>query len=175
LWRDPAVDGLKTGHTESAGYGLAASAHRGGMRLVSVVMGADSEKSRADETQKLLNYGFRFFETHRLYQAGEELTRVQVWKGEAENVAIGVDRDIFVTIPRGQYENLQAKTDVLSVLTAPLAANAELGQLVVTLGDEVQAEAPLLALESVAEGGFWTRFSDSVSLWFHDFTADEDE
>ena len=172
LWRDPAVDGLKTGHTEAAGYCLAASAHRNGMRLISVVMGSDSEKTRAEETQKLLNYGFRFFETHKLYEAGQELRKEKVWKGASDSIALGVDRDIFVTIPRGQYNSLQAQTDILSVLTAPLVADAELGQLMVMLGDEVQVSAPLLALESVAEGSFWRRLSDSVSLWFHDFSED---
>jgi D-alanyl-D-alanine carboxypeptidase (penicillin-binding protein 5/6) len=174
LWRDPAVDGLKTGHTEAAGYCLAASAQRGGMRLISVLMGAASEKSRADETQKLLNYGFRFFETHRLYEAGQELEQVKVWKGAAEKISLGINEDLWITIPRGQYGNLEAKMDILTVLTAPIQAQTELGQLNVSLGDEVQASVPLLALGSVAEGSFWTRFSDSLSLWFHDFTSDDD-
>lgn len=172
LWRDPAVDGLKTGHTASAGYCLAASAKRGGMRLISVVMGSDNEKTRADETQRLLNYGFRFFETHRLYAAGEELRKVQVWKGASEQVGLGIDHDLYVTIPRGQYESLRAETDLPSVLTAPIARAAELGRLRVMLGDEQQAAVALLALDAVPEGGFWRRFSDSIALWFHD--PDED-
>ncbi len=172
LWRDPAVDGLKTGHTTSAGYCLAASAKRGGMRLISVVMGSDNEKTRADETQRLLNYGFRFFETHRLYTAGEELRKVQVWKGASEQVGLGIDRDLYVTIPRGQYESLRAETDLPSVLIAPIARETELGRLRVMLGDEPQASVALLALDAVPEGGFWRRFSDSIALWFHD--PDED-
>ena len=169
LWRDPAVDGLKTGHTEAAGYCLAASAKRGGMRLLSVVMGSDSEKSRAEETQKLLNYGFRFFETHRLYQNGQELSRVEVWKGESEEIPLGIGQDLFITIPRGQYDDLKAETDVLSVLTAPIGQGAEVGQLRVLLGDQIQASVPLLTLEAVETGSFWQRLTDSIALWFHDF------
>jgi D-alanyl-D-alanine carboxypeptidase (penicillin-binding protein 5/6) len=174
LWRDPAVDGLKTGHTEAAGYCLAASARRGGMRLISVLMGAASEKARADETQKLLNYGFRFFETHRVYEAGQKLEQVQVWKGATDKISLGIAEDLWVTIPRGQYANLEAKMDVLSVLTAPIEAQATLGQLNVTLGEEVLATVPLLALDAVDEGGFWTRFGDTLSLWFSDLTSDDE-
>ena len=174
LWRDPAVDGLKTGHTEAAGYCLAASARRGGMRLVSVLMGAASEKARADETQKLLNYGFRFFETRRVYEAGQELEQVRVWKGATEKISLGIAKDLWVTIPRGQYANLEAKMDVLRVLTAPIEAQATLGQLNVTLGKEVLVTVPLLALDAVDEGGFWTRFGDGLSLWFSDLTSDDE-
>ncbi|MEM1091675.1 MAG: D-alanyl-D-alanine carboxypeptidase family protein [Pseudomonadota bacterium] len=169
LWRDPAVDGLKTGHTSSAGYCLAASAQRGGMRLISVVMGSASENSRADDSQKLLNYGFRFFETHQLYRAGEELSRVKVWKGVDEELGLGIAGDIHITIPSGQYENLRAETEVMSVLTAPLASGYEVGSLRVFLGDELKASSPLLTLNEVERGGFWRRMSDSIALWFHDF------
>lgn len=169
LWRDPAVDGLKTGHTSSAGYCLAASARRGNMRLVSVVMGAASENSRADESQKLLNYGFRFFETHLLYSAGEALSQARVWKGQDEQVNLGIEQDLYVTIPSGQYDNLRAETEVMSVLTAPLTSGMEVGQLRVSLNGEVEASAPLLALAGVDRGGFWRRMSHTVSLWFHDF------
>ncbi len=168
LWRDPAVDGLKTGHTQNAGYCLAASAKRGGMRLISVIMGSDNEKTRADETQKLLNYGFRFFETHRLYSAGEELRQAQVWKGAAEQIPLGIEGDLYVTIPRGQYDALRAETDIQPILTAPIPEAAELGRLRVMLGEEVQATVALLALEAVPEGGFWHRLTDSIALWFHD-------
>ena len=174
LWRDPAVDGLKTGHTEAAGYCLAASAQRGGMRLISVLMGAASEKSRADETQKVLNYGFRFFETHRLYEAGQELEQVRVWKGASEKISLGIGEDLWITIPRGQYANLEAKMDVLSVLTAPINVQTTLGQLKVTLGEEILVTVPLLALDTVGEGSFWIRFRDSLSLWFSDFTGDDE-
>lgn len=173
LWRDPAVDGLKTGHTESAGYCLASSAKRDGMRLISVLMGADSEKQRANDSQALLNYGFRFFESHRLYEAGEPLEHFSVWKGETDRVPAGIDRDIHVAIPRGSYEELQASMDLESRIMAPVAKGAELGTLRVTQNGEELASAPLVAIEGVPRGGWWTRLSDSVSLWFADDESDE--
>ncbi|HRQ66014.1 MAG TPA: D-alanyl-D-alanine carboxypeptidase family protein [Xanthomonadaceae bacterium] len=112
LWRDESVDGLKTGHTEAAGYCLIASAMRGDMRLISVVMGSASERSRADESQALLNYGFRFFESHRLYTAGATLAEPRLWKGEHDSVPLGVDSDVVVTLPRGAYERLSANLRV---------------------------------------------------------------
>lgn len=166
LWRDPTVDGLKTGHTDAAGYCLAASAKRDNMRLISVVMGANSEKSRADDSQKLLTYGFRFFETHRLYQAGTEIRQTRIWKGNSEQVGVGLVDDLFVTIPRGRYDQLEARMDILSVITAPLAAQTELGRLNVLLDGESQATATLHALSDVDRGGLWRRLSDSVALWF---------
>jgi len=169
LWRDPAVDGLKTGHTDAAGYCLAASAKRGNTRLISVVMNADDEKLRADDSQKLLNYGFRFYETHKLYESNQQLDIATVWKGQAEQVGLTIAEDIYITIPRGQYERLEAKLEVRSILTAPITAGEAVGRLKVMLGNDVQAEVPLLALDSVAPGGFWRRFSDSIALWFHDF------
>ena len=169
LWRDPAVDGLKTGHTESAGYCLVTSAKRDQMRLISVVMGADSEKLRADDSQKLLNYGFRFFETHRLYEANTALDQAEVWKGESRSVSLAIGEDLWVTIPRGQYEMLDASMDLPAVLVAPISAGEQLGVLQVRLGDETIHQQPLLALDGVEAGGFWRRLSDSVALWFEDF------
>lgn len=166
LWRDPAVDGLKTGHTESAGYCLATSAKRDGMRLISVLMGANSEKQRADDSQALLNYGFRFFESHRLYEAGKPLENFTVWKGEADQVSAGVRQNIHVAIPRGRYEDLEATMDLASRIMAPVSEGQELGTLHVTLDGEVLASAPLVTLESVPRGSWWTRMTDGVSLWF---------
>lgn len=173
LWRDPAVDGLKTGHTESAGYCLASSAKRDGMRLISVLMGADSEKQRANDSQALLNYGFRFFESHRLYEAGKPLEQFSVWKGENDRIPAGIDRDIHVAIPRGSYEELQASMELESRIMAPVTKGAELGTLRVTLNGEELASAPLVAIEGVAQGGWWTRLSDGVSLWFAGDDSDE--
>lgn len=172
LWRDPAVDGLKTGHTESAGYCLATSAKREGMRLISVLMGANSEKQRADDSQALLNYGFRFFESHRLYGAGKPLKEFSVWKGEAETVPAGVRNNIHVAIPRGRYEELEATMELDARIVAPVAEGDELGTLRVTLDGEVLAESALVALQAVPRGGWWTRMSDSVKLWF---AGDEDD
>jgi len=168
LWRDPSVDGLKTGHTDAAGYCLAASAKQGDMRLISVVMGEPSEKQRADDSQSLLRYGFKFYETHRLYAAGGEIKQARVWKGAANELSIGLARDLHVTIPRGRYDELEAQMDLVSVLTAPIAENAELGELIVSFEGEVETSAPLLALTAVERGGWWRRFSDGVALWFHD-------
>jgi D-alanyl-D-alanine carboxypeptidase (penicillin-binding protein 5/6) len=166
LWRDSSVDGLKTGHTDAAGYCLASSAVRDGMRLVSVVMGSQSEKTRTEQTQALLNYGFRFYETHRLYQANTALAQPHVWKGSAEVLPLGVTSDLWVTIPRRQYKNLQASMKVESLITAPVEAGAKLGQVVVRLGDQVVSQAPLVALSQVEQGGIWRRLVDSVLLRF---------
>lgn len=165
LWRDPSVDGLKTGHTESAGYCLVTSAMRDGMRLISVVMGTDSEEARATASQALLNYGFRFFETYQLYEAGDQISVEPVWKGAADEVALGVDRDLFVTIPRGRYDALEARLEVDGTLTAPLAQGESVGRLVVSLEDGDLAERPLVALGAVEQAGFFGRSIDGFRLW----------
>lgn len=166
LWRDESVDGLKTGHTEAAGYCLVASASRDGMRLTSVVMGTSGENARAKESQALLNYGFRFFETHRLYGAGDKLSQVRAWKGDKEQLALGLQQDLFITIPRKQYKNLKASMSVNPQITAPIQKGSVLGQVNIALNGESVAEAPLVALESIAEGGILQLAKDSVLLWF---------
>ncbi len=166
LWRDKSVDGIKTGHTESAGFCLAASAKRNDMRLISVVMGTGSENARAQESQSLLNYGFRFFETHRLYGADDALNKVRVWKGDKEELAVGVSKDLYVTIPRQQYNKLKAEMTLDSRVTAPIKKGQQLGLVKVTLKGEPVLEVPLVALQEVAEGGLWQQASDAVLLWF---------
>lgn len=173
LWRDPAVDGLKTGHTEAAGYCLAASAKREGMRLVSVVMGSSSEQSRVSESQSLLNYGFRFFETVQLYEAGQVLATGRVWKGEAEEVSMGLAEDLFITIPRGRYDDLQASLEVRPRLLAPLDAGQQVGRIRIELGDELVASRDLVTLESVTPSGFFSRAMDGMRLWFGGLFGDE--
>jgi D-alanyl-D-alanine carboxypeptidase (penicillin-binding protein 5/6) len=175
LWRDPAIDGLKTGHTEAAGYCLAASAKRDGMRLVSAVMGSSSEATRASESQTLLNYGFRFFETVQLYQAGQELARTRVWKGLSEEVALGIAEELFVTIPRGRYDDLAAQVEMQPQLSAPLAAGAVVGTINVNLGDEVVASRELITLAAVEEAGFFGSLWDSMQLWVDGFFEDDEE
>jgi D-alanyl-D-alanine carboxypeptidase (penicillin-binding protein 5/6) len=175
LWRDPAIDGLKTGHTEAAGYCLAASAMRDGMRLISAVMGSSSESSRASESQTLLNYGFRFFETVQLYQAGQELTKARVWKGLSEEVTLGIGEELFVTIPRGRYDDLEAQLEMDPQLMAPLAEGQVIGKVHVRLGDESIASLDLLALESVEEAGFFGSAADSMQLWFDSLFEDDEE
>ncbi len=166
LWRDESVDGMKTGHTKAAGYCLVASAKRNDMRLLSVVMGTASERARLDATQALLNYGFRFYDTHRLYGAGEVLSRVRVWKGEQEKVPLGLEQDLYVTIPRRQYKNLEANMRIDPQLTAPIRKGQILGRVEVSLAGEPVTEVPLVALRAVAEGGLMQTLKDSVLLWF---------
>ena len=160
------VDGMKTGHTEAAGYCLVTSASRDGMRLISVVMGAPSWKVREQASQALLNYGYSFFETRKLHGAGQKLADTEVWKAEESPVALGLRRDLYLTVTRGRFEELKSTTTIKPQLIAPLAANKAVGELQVTLGDEVLARRPLYPLKEVKEGGLWTRMVDSVLLWF---------
>lgn len=166
LHRDPSVDGLKTGHTEEAGYCLVASAKKQGMRLISVVLGARSEESRAVESQKLLAYGFRYYQTHTLYDKGAELTRAKVWKGQVDELALGVGEKVTITIPRGAKDELQAEMLVDSQIEAPISAGQTLGEFRVTWkGDDVFT-APLIALTEVEQSGFFARMWDSVVIFF---------
>ena len=166
LWRDESVDGLKTGYTEAAGYCLVTSAERSGMRLVSVVMGSHSAEARANDSQALLNYGFRFFETYRLYSEGEEVTTARVWKGAVESIPLGVTQDHDLTVPKGRYDSLMSETIVEENLTAPIEAGTLLGSVTVSMNGEVLVELPLVALADVAEAGFWQRIGDGIGLWF---------
>lgn len=166
LAEDPSVDGLKTGHTEEAGYCLVASAKRNGMRLVSVVLGADSERSRKSESRKLLNYGFRTFETLSLYSPGEALATARLWKGERDSFALGVQDSVRMTIPRGSRDSLDAMMEIDQVIEAPVAEGDSYGQLVVKLDGEPLLQQPLVALESVDQAGFFARLWDSIVLFF---------
>ncbi|RMF15679.1 MAG: D-alanyl-D-alanine carboxypeptidase, partial [Gammaproteobacteria bacterium] len=166
LWRDKSVDGLKTGHTAEAGYCLVASAVRDNMRLISVVMGARSEEARAQETQKLLNYGFRFYETSPLYRAGQKVLETEVWKGKSDTLALGVANDVVVTLPKGRKDDLKARVDVPGLIEAPVQAGQELGELVVRLDDQPVAKVPVVALEDVEEAGFFKRLWHTILLFF---------
>ena len=166
LWRDDSVDGIKTGFTDSAGYCLVTSAKKEGMRLITVVLGNASANARVDASQALLNYGFRFYETHKLYDAGTALASSRIWKGSTENVSLGLSTPLFVTIPRGRYEALQASMKVDNRIMAPVDQGAALGSVLVKLDDEVVAELPLVSLEPVAEGSFLHRMTDSALLYF---------
>lgn len=166
LWKDESVDGLKTGHTEAAGYCLVTSAKRAGMRLISVVMGASSQSARERETQKLLSYGFRYFETHELYNAGDQLTESKLWAGAEDTFELGVERDISLTIPRGQEKALEAVMNIDEVVKAPVTKGKEYGELVVSLNDEVLLREPLIALQSVEQGGLFKRLWDGIMLFF---------
>ena len=174
LWRDPAVDGLKTGHTEDAGYCLASSAKKDGMRLIAVVLGSTSEQNRTTESQALLNYGFRFFETFQLYTGGDELAKPQVWKSTQDDVPLGLGEDLFVTIPRGRFNALDAQVKMQSNIVAPIANGQQIGDLEVMLDGELVASRPLLSLIDVPESGFVGRSVDGLRLWFGSFFADEE-
>jgi len=173
LWRDPAVDGLKTGHTQAAGYCLAASAKRDGMRLISVVLGSGSESSRVSESQSLLNYGFRFFETVQLYMAGQELAQGKVWKGEEEQIRLGIRDDLYITIPRGRYDDLDAQVEMRPELIAPITEGEEVGRISIRLEDEEVANRGLVALEVATEAGFFGRTWDGLSMWIGGLFGDD--
>lgn len=165
LDRDPSVDGLKTGHTESAGYCLVSSAKRDDMRLISVVMGSSSMRGREDASAALLNYGFNFYQTRKLYSANQPVLVVRVWKGASDEVQLGVPRDVYATIPRGQESSLGAAADVAEPLLAPLAPTAAAGELRVTLGDQTVGTYPLHPIAPVEAAGFFGRLVDDVKLW----------
>ena len=166
LWKDATVDGVKTGHTEAAGYCLVASAARDGTRLMSVVMGTDSIDAREKASSELLNYGFRFFETRRILSAGAALQQVKIWKGDTEQVAVGVASDVYMTYPRGDKESLQAQLLLSSPIEAPVRAGQQLGTVVISLKGEKQKSVPLVSLAEVNEGSFFSRMTDAVMLWF---------
>ncbi len=166
LWRDANVDGLKTGHTESAGYCLVASAKRDGMRLISVLLGAKSANGRARESQKLINYGFRFFETHTLYRAGQTLTSTRIWKGLEDQLPLGLSDDLVITIPRRQYDNLKATMDITTPIIAPVEKGKLFGKVTVELEGEEQASRPLVALKSIPEGSLSKRLLDEARMMF---------
>ena len=169
LSRDPSVDGLKTGHTDSAGFCLVTSAKRDGMRLISVVMGSPSVKAREDASAALLSYGYTFYETSKLKSARDAVLKPHVFKGETDYVSVGVPSDIVVTIGRGQAASLTTSAKLTKEpLIAPIAAGQTLGELTVTdAAGQIVARTPLVALAADPAGGLWTRASDSIRLWFH--------
>ena len=166
LWQDKRVDGVKTGHTESAGYCLVASAVDKEMRLISVLLGAKSDSARIRQSQALMNYGFRFFETRRLYKQGDKLADTRIWKGASELLPLGVREDIYVTYPKRQSDQLNARIDHPRLLEAPVEKGDPVGGLTISLDDTILSETPLIALEAVPEGGLITRLKDSVLLLF---------
>ncbi len=175
LWLDPTADGLKTGYTEAAGYCLVGSAKRGNTRLIAVVMGVNkpgtSSKAnyihlaRVDDT--LLNYGFRFFSTHKLYAAEQTLTRIHVWGGAKERIPLGLAQPLYVTVPVSQYNRLKASMNIPKVLRAPISKGQPVGDVTVRLSDHVLAKAPLVALDSDPRGNLWQQARDTVQQWLH--------
>jgi len=166
LWRDDSVDGVKTGHTDDAGYCLVSSAERDGMRVIAVVMGTASENSRITGSQAMINYAFRFFETRLLYKGGEAITSARVWKSANEETPLGVTDDLYITVPRGTYDELESTLDIPATLVAPVAEGQPIAELAVSLGDSEVLRTPVRALEDNPTGSIWQRLRDTVSLWF---------
>ena len=166
LWRDDSVDGMKTGHTEAAGYCLVASSVRDGMRLISIVLGTGSDKARIAESQKLLNYGYRFFKTRRVYAAGEQISEARIWMGETESLALGVADDLYLTLPRDSFDTLQSTIEVAEFIKAPMRIGQEIGRSVLMADNRIVGEVPLLALQKVEEGGIFLRMKHSIQRYF---------
>jgi D-alanyl-D-alanine carboxypeptidase (penicillin-binding protein 5/6) len=166
LWRDESVDGVKTGHTEAAGFCLVASAQRDEMRLISVVLGTSSDKARTQSSQSLLNYGFRYFETHKLYRSDEVLKTAKIWYGDQEQISMGVGKDIFITIPRGRYRDLDASMEIDAEISAPVERGQSLGQVNIKLDEEMILSEAIVAMQTVNEGSLIDRAMDSIKLMF---------
>jgi len=175
LWRFQYADGLKTGHTDAAGYCLVGSASKDGTRLISVVMGAPSDSVRTEDSIRLLTYGFRFFETHKLYNGSTALIKVRVWKGEQKQVALGVAKDFYVTLPSGQYKNIQANMELNEPIKAPVLKGQTYGTLKITLNNQSLASEPLIALDDNKKGGIWRSMSDSLHFSFNKLFSHSNE
>jgi D-alanyl-D-alanine carboxypeptidase (penicillin-binding protein 5/6) len=167
LWREPYIDGIKTGHSSTAGYCLAASGQKDNMRLISVLVGAKTEADRTEQTLALLRYGFRFYETRQLFQANTPLNQPRIWMGDRKKLSLGIAEDLYITIPQGQYKDLDAKMNIDKRITAPITKGKNYGQLVVKVNGELIAEVHLIALEDVKPGTMWSRVSDYFSLGIH--------
>ena len=166
LYRDPTVDGLKTGHTEEAGYCLVASSKRENTRLIAVILGTQSDESRATETQKLLAYGFRYYESANLYKANTEVTKARVWSGKAPDVVLGLPNSVRLTLPRGRVGDMKANVHVNEIIKAPVNVGQQLGTLTIELDGKVVNTQPLVALQSVEEASFFARTWDKIKLFF---------
>lgn len=166
LWRDDSVDGVKTGHTEDAGYCLVSSAVRDDMRLISVVMGTDSIAARNNVNQALLNYGYRFYTTHLLYKSQQTLADARVWKGAQQQLPVGLAEDLYLTVPRNQYKHLDASLELLPQLIAPIKKNQTVGTAIIKLKSDTVATRPLVALQDIAEGSLMQVLKDKALLMF---------
>ena len=166
LGRDPSVDGLKTGHTDSAGFCLVTSALRDGMRLISVVLGSTSMKARENASAALLNYGFTFYDTKLVVKGGTALGSAKVWKAAQSPVNVGIKDDLYITLPRGQANDIKTTVDLRPRLIAPLGIDADVGQLRVFVGNQTLTTMPVHPLNNVAAGGWWRRLIDTIRLWF---------
>ncbi|MBV9575115.1 MAG: D-alanyl-D-alanine carboxypeptidase [Gammaproteobacteria bacterium] len=175
LWRYQYADGLKTGHTNEAGFCLVASAKKDGMRLISVVLGERSDLGRTEDSMRLLTYGFRFFETHKLFDAGKPIKQAQVWAGENADTALGVADDLYVTVPTGQFKRLETEIVLNNPLKAPITKGQVYGTVNIKLNNQILASKPLIALEDNEEGNFWHRASDAVKYNLNKYFSKSDE
>jgi len=166
LWRDNTVDGIKTGHTDSAGFCLVASAQRDNMRLNAVIIGADSDSARMDQAQQLLNYGFRFYVTKNLLTADKPIATTTVYQGKAKQITGGVLEDLYVTVPQGQQGLITTNIQINPMLKAPIERGQAIGSLTITLNNEVLAQHPIVALQTVERGNIFQRFIDWIKLFF---------
>lgn len=175
LWRFQYADGLKTGHTNDAGFCLVSSAVKNKMRLISVIMGAPSDQVRTEDSMRLLTFGFRFFETHKLYNSETPVIQARTWKGEAKETPLGLKNDLYVTMPTGSYKHILAKIHLKNPLKAPITKGQAIGTIEITLGNQVLATEPLIALKDNGKGGLWRRISDSFSFSFNKLFARHNE
>jgi len=166
LWLDERVDGLKTGHTDAAGYCLISSAKSKGMRLISIVTGTTRDDARIAASRKLLNYGFRFFETNLIYKANTAITNMRIWKGEEQNLSLGIAKDVYVTAPKGQLKKVKKNIKVEAMIEAPIVQGQRYGQVNIMLGENKLATQSLIALSSINEGGLWRKMVDNIQLMF---------
>jgi len=181
LWRYQYADGLKTGHTDDAGYCLVGSAKKDGMRLISVVLGEKSDQARTEDSIRLMTYGFRFFETHRLYTAGAPLVQARVWQGKKSEVPLGLAEDLYVTVPTGQYKRLQANIALNNPVKAPIVKGETCGALNISLSTsqsptgQLLVSVPLIALANNPPGSLWRRAADTVKYNFHKYFSSSDD
>ena len=166
LWLDDRVDGLKTGHTEAAGYCLISSAKQNNMRLISVVTGTSKDEARIAASRKLLNYGFRFFETNLVHKANTEITSMRVWKGEQQNLSLGLVKDVYITIPKGLGAKVKNSLKLEAMIVAPVAQGQSYGKIDIVLDDKKLASRELVALSAINEGSIWRKLIDNIKLMF---------
>lgn len=175
LWRYQYADGLKTGHTNEAGFCLVGSAKKDGMRLISIVLGETSDQNRTEDSIRLLTYGFRFFETHKLYNASTPLIQARVWQGEKTEVPLGINEDLYVTVPAGQFKKIQANLAIDNPLKAPIVKGQIYGNINISINNQVIASHPLIALDSDTRGSIWRRAADTVRFNLHKYFSKSDE
>ena len=171
LWRDPSADGLKTGHTKAAGYCLVASAKRNDTRLLSVVMGTPTDSARANDSEALLNWGFRFYKSYKLFSKATPITSARVWLGKNKQIPLGLNQDMYVTIPIGSYPQLKANMELKQDIQAPIEKGQPYGDVVISLNGKTISTVPLLALEDDPTGGMWSKFTDRIAMLFHHWVS----